>query len=200
MTTKKTTTKKPAKRAATTTAKARKTVESPPPTALTSAKGSKAEATPGPDMTLALAKPLSAAEVKGLRKIGDTDRAISARAGKLLAQHESDLAITGVSSASILQNIRIAEAIEPNEALAQQQVGRLTGARMVADDRTWAQIVKLHRRLQNEGQDNPKALSDFQFLMDYMANRSLKVEEPNRAPRASDGAAPPAKGTGTPSN
>jgi hypothetical protein len=129
-----------------------------------------------PDMTLALTKPLMPVQVQTMLKMGDTDRAIAARAAKALKKHQSELAIAGVDGESILNAIRTSEAIIPNIAIAERQTGRLVGARLIADDKVWRAITKLHRRLQNEGEDFPKAMDDFKFLLDYFAKRSKRTE------------------------
>ena len=145
-----------------------------------------------PDMSLALTEPLNGVARQKMLKVGDTDRAMAARVAKALVKHEATLAIPGVSSAAMLEDIRVSEKIIPSEALAQRQLVLLGNARLVRDDRTWRAVVKLHRRLQNEGSDDPEVQSDFQFLMDYMAKRSLKVEERPRKAKAAKAPKAPA--------
>lgn len=119
-----------------------------------------------------LKKPLTPAQVKVLAKMGDTDRAIAARVGKALASGGLGLDIAGVSGEGILQGVRESEAIIAAERALEQEAARLMGARLVADDKVWKAVTKLHRRLADEGDDYPEALARLEFLMDYISKRS----------------------------
>ena len=180
---------------------AKKRTTSPAPTTPTAAPPAAAPATnaasdaanaasdAAPDMSLALAAPLTAKEMHPLLKIGDSDRAIAARVAKAFAKHEAELNIKGVSSAGMLAAIRTSEALVISEAQAQAQVDRLMGARLVADNKIWKGITKLHRRIQNEGGDFPAAATALGFLVTYFTKRGRKVEPPPPKPTAAEVAA-----------
>jgi hypothetical protein len=143
------------------------------------AKKSSKKALELPDLSHALPEPLSTTQMRPLLKIGDNDRAIAARAGKLLAKHEKALSIPGVTSNGVLDGVRAADAIVQAEAQLTDISARLMGARLLADDSVWKSITTLHRRLQSEGSRSPKVLADFEFLMDYFKRRSPGSKKAN---------------------
>jgi hypothetical protein len=123
-----------------------------------------------PDLSQALPRPLKADQQSRLLRVSDADLAIAVRVAHILYKHAGTLNIPDISGDDMRSAIAHAEAIGPEEAKAEQIV-RLRGARMLAEDEVWRDVLKIADRARPLEKDDADLAADLAFLRDCLASK-----------------------------
>jgi hypothetical protein len=118
-----------------------------------------------------LPRPLKSDQQSRLLRVSDADLAIAVRVARILDKHASSLNIPGVTGDDMRAAIAHAESIGPEETKAEQIVLRLRGARMLAEDEVWRDVLKIADRARPLEKDDADLAADLAFLRDYLTSK-----------------------------